>query len=76
MFHKKGRNSLIWDAIVPLRPAIDAKVFAQSGYNVHRLSHDVTQLLLHKASLRAREIEEAARTSRGAREWRKRRWMR
>ena len=46
---KKGRNSLVWDAIEPLRPAIDANVFAfvaahefarrdfpQSGYNVHR----------------------------------------
>ena len=53
---KKGRNSLVWDAIEPLRPAIDAKVFAfieahefarrdfpQSGYNVHRLSRDLTQ---------------------------------
>jgi CRISP-associated protein Cas1 len=70
---KKGRNSLVWDAIEPLRPEIDAKVFAfveahefarrdfpQSGYNVHRLSRDVTQLLLHKASLPPREIEEAA----------------
>jgi CRISPR-associated endonuclease Cas1 len=70
---KKGRNSLVWDAIEPLRPSIDAKVFAfvgahefarhdfpQSGYNVHRLSRDVTQLLLHKASLPAREIEDAA----------------
>jgi hypothetical protein len=70
---KKGRNSLVWDAIEPLRPAIDAKVFAfvearefarrdfpQSGYNVHRLSRDVTQLLLHRASVPAREIEEAA----------------
>jgi CRISPR-associated endonuclease Cas1 len=70
---KKGRNSLVWDAIEPLRPAIDAKVFTfaqahefarrdfpQSGYNVHRLSRDVTQLLLHKASLPLREIEEAA----------------
>jgi hypothetical protein len=70
---KKGRNSLVWDAIKPLRPSIDAKVFAfieahefarsdfpQSGYNVHRLSRDVTQLLLHRASLPAREIEEAA----------------
>jgi CRISPR/Cas system-associated endonuclease Cas1 len=69
---RKGRNSLVWDAIEPLRPAIDAKVFAfieahefaradfpQSGYNVHRLSRDVTQLLLHKASLPAREVEEA-----------------
>jgi hypothetical protein len=34
--------------------------FPQSGYNVHRLSRDVTQLLLHKASLPAREIEEEA----------------
>jgi CRISPR-associated endonuclease Cas1 len=70
---KKGRNSLVWDAIEPLRPVIDAKVFAfvaehefarsdfpQSGYNVHRLSRDVTQTLLHKASLPAREIEAAA----------------
>jgi CRISPR-associated endonuclease Cas1 len=70
---KKGRNSLVWDAIEPLRPSIDAKVFPfieahefarrdfpQSGYNVHRLSRDVTQLLLHRASLPAREIEEAA----------------
>jgi hypothetical protein len=63
----------VWDAIEPLRPAIDSNVFAfvaahefvrrdfpQSGYNVHRLSRDVTQLLLHKASLPAHEIEEAA----------------
>ena len=70
---KKGRNSLVWDAIELLRPAIDAKVFEfvtehefarsdfpQSGYNVHRLSRDVTQLLLHRASLSSREIEEAA----------------
>jgi len=58
---------------VPLRPSIDAKVFAfveahefarrdfpQSGYNVHRLSREVTQLLLHEASLQAREIEATA----------------
>ena len=70
---KKGRNSLVWDAIELLRPAIDAKVFAfveanefarrdfpQSGYNVHRLSRDVTQLLLHRASLPMHEIEGAA----------------
>lgn len=63
----------MWDAIEPLRPVIDAKVFAfveahefarrdfpQSGYNVHRLSRDVTQLLLHRASLSTREVEEAA----------------
>jgi hypothetical protein len=76
---KKGRNSLAWDTIEPLRPAIDAKVFAfieahefarsdfpQSGYNVHRLSRDVTQLLLHKASLYAREIQDAAEWMVGA----------
>jgi hypothetical protein len=70
---KKGRNSLVWDAIEPLRPAIDAKVFEfvaehefvrsdfpQSGYSVHRLSRDVTQLLLHSASLPWREIEAVA----------------
>src|ERR1700722_698705 len=67
---KKGRNSLVWDAIEPLRPAIDARVFAylrsrefarsdfpQSGYNVHRLSRDVTRLLLHRGSLPKSEIE-------------------
>jgi CRISP-associated protein Cas1 len=79
---KKGRNSLVWDAIEPLRPVIDAKVFAfveahefarrdfpQSGYNVHRLSRDVTQVLLHSASLAASDIDDAAdwmvRTIRG-----------
>jgi hypothetical protein len=36
--------------------------FPQSGHNVHRLSRDVTQLLLHECSLSAREIE-------GAGEW-------
>jgi CRISP-associated protein Cas1 len=70
---KKGRNSLVWDAIEPLRPAIDARAFAfvesyefarldfpQSGHNVFRVSRDVTQLLLHRASLSEREIEAAA----------------
>jgi CRISPR-associated protein Cas1 len=70
---KKGRNSLVWDAVEPLRPVIDAKVFAfveahefarsdfpQPGYNVHRLSRDVTQLLVHHVSLPSRQIEEAA----------------
>jgi hypothetical protein len=50
---------------------IDAKVFAfaaehefarldfpQSGYNAHRLSRDVTQLLLHFASLPSRDIDD------------------
>src|SRR4029077_4643177 len=69
---KKGRNSLVWDARQPLRPSIDAKVFEfveahefarrdfpQSGYNVHRLSRDVRQLLLHSASLPSRDIDDA-----------------
>jgi hypothetical protein len=34
--------------------------FPQSGYNVHRLSRDVTQTLLHSASLPTREIQVAA----------------
>jgi hypothetical protein len=68
-----ARRSVAWDAIEPLLPAIDAKVFAlivarefarsdfpQSDYNVHRLTRDVTQVLLHKASLSSREIEDAA----------------
>jgi CRISPR-associated protein Cas1 len=70
---KRGRKSLVWDAIEPLRPVIDARVFAfvaahefarsdfpQSGYNVHRLSRDVTQLLLHRASLPSRDIDDEA----------------
>jgi CRISPR-associated endonuclease Cas1 len=70
---RKGRNSLVWDAIEPLRPAIDANVFEfvaeheftrsdfpQAGYSTHRLSREVTQLLLHRASLPTREIERAA----------------
>jgi CRISPR-associated endonuclease Cas1 len=70
---KKGRNSLVWDGIEPLRPAIDEKVFdfigkhefarsdfPQSGYNMHRLSRDVTELLLHSVSLSAREIQDTA----------------
>jgi CRISPR/Cas system-associated endonuclease Cas1 len=28
---KKGRNSLVWDAIEPLRPTIGARVFAYIG---------------------------------------------
>jgi CRISPR/Cas system-associated endonuclease Cas1 len=46
---KKGRNSVVWDAIEPLRPEIDARVFKfiasrefrrsdfpQAGRNAHR----------------------------------------
>lgn len=70
---KRGRNSLVWDAIEPLRPIIDARVFAfvaehefarsdfpQAGLHVFRLSRELTQLMLHEASLSAREIEDAA----------------
>jgi CRISPR/Cas system-associated endonuclease Cas1 len=51
---KKGRNSLVWDAIEPLRPAIDKRVFdyigrhefarsdfIQNGVISFRLSRDV-----------------------------------
>jgi CRISPR/Cas system-associated endonuclease Cas1 len=70
---EKGRNSLVRDAIEPMRPAIDAKVFEfvaehefarsdfpQSGYNAHRLSRDVTQVLLPAASVPARDVDDAA----------------
>ncbi len=70
---KRGRNSLVWDAIEPLRPAIDARVFEfvaahefgradfpQAGLNVYRLSRDVTQLMLHSVMLPSRDIEAAA----------------
>ena len=70
---KAGRNSLVWDAIEPIRPVIDAKVFEfiaehefarsdfpQAGANVFRLSREVTQLLLHRSSLPRREIEGVA----------------
>ena len=44
---KKGRNSLVWDVIEPLRPAIDAKVFAFVEANTNSrgltsLSRDTT----------------------------------
>jgi CRISPR-associated endonuclease Cas1 len=69
---KRGRNSLVWDAIEPLRPVIDAKVFEfvashefaradfpQAGLRVFRLSRELTQLLLHNVSLPSRDIEDA-----------------
>jgi hypothetical protein len=53
--------------------AIDAKVFEfiaeyefarsdfpQTRYHVHRLARDVTQLLMHSASLPSRDIDDAA----------------
>ena len=71
---KIGRNSLVWDALEPLRPAINARIFSfiakhefsrsdfpQAGVNVFRLSRRVIQLLLHDAALPEREIQDAAK---------------
>jgi CRISPR/Cas system-associated endonuclease Cas1 len=62
---KDGRNSLVWDAIEPLRPAIDARVFAYiasrefrrgdfvpCGANVCRLDRAITSNLLTRACSR------------------------
>ncbi len=70
---KRGRNSLVWDAIEPLRPRIDASVFAfvaehefgrsdfpQAGLNVFRLSRDVTSALLGEVMLSRAAIDDAA----------------
>jgi CRISPR associated protein Cas1 len=70
---KKGRNSLVWDAIEPLRPAIDARVFAfiasrefarsdfpQTGVSTFRLKRDIIGSMLDSASLSDREIADAA----------------
>jgi CRISPR/Cas system-associated endonuclease Cas1 len=70
---KKGRNSLVWDAIEPLRPAIDARVFSyiqsrefaradfpQTGATTFRLSRDVIQSMLHEVSLSPGHIGDAA----------------
>jgi CRISP-associated protein Cas1 len=64
---KKGRNSLVWDAIEPIRPAIDARVFAflrqrefarsdfpQTSANTFRLSRDVIGEMLTQVCLPAR----------------------
>jgi CRISP-associated protein Cas1 len=70
---RKGRNSLVWDAIEPLRPAIDARVFAyvgqrefarsdfpQTGTTTFRLSRDVIQSVLDRVSLSPDDIADAA----------------
>jgi CRISP-associated protein Cas1 len=70
---KKGRNSLVWDAIEPLRPAIDARVFAfiaarefaradfvQTGTSTFRLSRDVIGAMLTRVSLKERAVSDAA----------------
>jgi CRISPR-associated protein Cas1 len=70
---KKGRNSLVWDAIEPLRPAIDKRVFAfiasrefarfdflQNGASSFRLERDVIGEMLGRVSLPEREIADAS----------------
>jgi CRISP-associated protein Cas1 len=69
---KDGRNSLVWDAIEPLRPAIDAAVFKfaranefgradfpQAGLHTFRLSREVTQALLAQVMLPQKAIDDA-----------------
>jgi CRISPR-associated protein Cas1 len=70
---KIGRNSLVWDAIEPLRPIIDARVFryiegrefkradfVQTSASTYRLERDIIADLLTKASLPQAEIDDAA----------------
>ena len=69
---KRGRASLVWDAIEWLRPTIDAQVFAfvatrefsradfiQTEHSI-RLSRGLASALLHATSLSSREIDSAA----------------
>jgi CRISPR-associated protein Cas1 len=70
---KTGRNSLVWDAIEPLRPIIDARVFryiesrefkrrdfVQTSATTYRLEREIITDLLTKASLPQAEIDDAA----------------
>jgi CRISP-associated protein Cas1 len=70
---KTGRNSLVWDAIEPLRPVIDARVFAYvrsrefaradfppSGVTQHRIARPVISEMLTETGLPEREIADAA----------------
>ena len=70
---RKGRNSLVWDAIEPLRPAIDARVFAyvgkrefarsdfpQTGRSTFRLSREIIQSMLDRVSQSPDDISVAA----------------
>src|ERR1700722_5840872 len=67
---KKGRNSLVWDAIEPLRPEIDAKVFRfiasrefrrsdfpQAGRSAHRIARAIIAELLRNVVLPWDRIE-------------------
>jgi CRISPR-associated endonuclease Cas1 len=69
---KRGRASLVWDAMEILRPTIDARVFAFVGAHEFarsdfiqadraiRLSRGLASALLHAASLSSRQIDGAA----------------
>ena len=71
---KHGRNSLVWDAIEPLRPLIDARVFKfiaqrefvrsdfpQAGRNAHRIDRAIIAELLRVSLLPWDRHEDAAR---------------
>jgi hypothetical protein len=71
---KHGRNSLVWDAIEPLRPEIDARVFKfiasrefrrsdfpQAGRNAHRIDRAIIAELLRVSLLPWERHEDAAR---------------
>jgi hypothetical protein len=75
---KHGRNSLVWDAIEPLRPLIDARVFKfitqrefvrsdfpQAGRNAHRIDRAIIAELLRVSLLPWERHEEAADGWRG-----------
>jgi CRISP-associated protein Cas1 len=70
---KTGRNSLVWDAIEPLRPIVDARIFryiesrefkradfVQTSPSTYRLEREIITDLLTKASLPQPEIDDAA----------------
>jgi CRISPR/Cas system-associated endonuclease Cas1 len=71
---KHGRNSLVWDAIEPLRARINANVFKfiacrefacadfpASGIKTHRIARPVIAELLKRSLLPDRDIVEAAK---------------
>jgi CRISPR-associated protein Cas1 len=70
---KKGRNSLVWDAIEPLRPAIDERVFTfiasrefarsdfpQTGAHSFRLARPIISAMLSKVCLPEHAVSDAA----------------
>ena len=69
---KHGRNSLVWDAIEPLRAKINARVFAfiasrefgradfpASGINVHRIARPIIGEILERCLLPEHDILDA-----------------